>query len=152
MKAIQDLIPDNHCYGCGPDNPLGMQIKSFWDGKLSVCDYMPRAEQCAGPTQFVYGGAIASLIDCHSVGTAIANYYQADGFAIGEGPQIWCVTANLNVSYKKPTRIDRPVQLRATIEECGEKKTIVACTVYSEDVVTAVGEVVAIRVPGSWRD
>lgn len=152
MIAIQDQIPGNHCFGCGPDNPAGMQIKSYWDGKLSVCEYMPRPEQCAGPTQYVYGGTIASLIDCHSVGTAIANYYEVDGHAIGEGPQIWCVTGRLTVSYQKPTQIDKPVTLHASISECGEKKTIVACTVFSEGVAVAEGEVVAIRVPDSWRE
>ena len=29
MIAIQDQIPHNHCYGCGKDNPDGMQIKSY---------------------------------------------------------------------------------------------------------------------------
>ena len=75
MNAIQDSIPHNHCYGCGPENPDGLQIKSYWDGKESVCTYMPRPEQCAGPTQYLYGGTIASIIDCHSVCTSIANYY-----------------------------------------------------------------------------
>ena len=72
MTAIQDRIPHNHCYGCGPENPHGLQIKSHWDGKESVCVYEPRPEQCAGPEQYLYGGTIASLIDCHSIGTALA--------------------------------------------------------------------------------
>jgi acyl-coenzyme A thioesterase PaaI-like protein len=152
MTAIQDLIPGNHCFGCGPENPDGMQIKSYWDGEVSVCEYMPRPEQCAGPTQYLYGGAIASLIDCHCVCTAIANYYEVDGHAVGEGPHIWCVTGRLSVNYLKPTLIDRPVELRAFISECGEKKTILACTVYSDGVATAEGEVIAIRVPASWRE
>ena len=152
MTAIQDLIPDNHCFGCGPDNPDGMQIKSFWDGEVSVCEYMPRPEQCAGPTQYLYGGTIASLIDCHCVCTAIANCYENDGHAVGEGPPIWCVTGRLSVSYLKPMPIDRPVKLRALITECSEKKTILACTVYSDGVASAEGEVIAIRVPASWRE
>ena len=36
MKAFQDTVPDNHCYGCGPENPKGMQIKSYWDGDETV--------------------------------------------------------------------------------------------------------------------
>ena len=84
MTAIQDRIPHNHCYGCGPENPDGLQIKSYWDGKESVCTYMPRPEQCAGPTQYLYGGTIASIVDCHSVCTSIANYYGRDGLEVGE--------------------------------------------------------------------
>ena len=151
MAAIQDSIPHNHCYGCGPDNPKGMQIKSHWDGEVSTCTYMPRPEQCAGPTQYLYGGTIASLIDCHCVGTAIANYYRRDGFEVGEGPPVWCVTGGLKVNYLKPTAIDQPVELRATIDECTDTKTVVKCTLSSSGTVTAEGEVIAIRVPESWR-
>ena len=32
MIAIQDAIPDNHCWGCGARNPQGLRIKSYWDG------------------------------------------------------------------------------------------------------------------------
>ena len=152
MKAIQDSIPDNHCYGCGPENPAGMQIKSYWDGKESVCTYVPRPEQCAGPTQYLYGGTIASLIDCHSVCTSIASFYERDGFEVGEGPPLWCVTGRLSVDYVKPTPINEPVELRATIREQTDRKAIVDCTLSSGDVVTARGEVIAIRVDPSWRE
>lgn len=151
MTAIQDRIPHNHCYGCGPENPDGMQIKSYRDGDETVCTYTPRPEQSAGPVQYLYGGTIASLIDCHCVGTAIANYYRREGREVGEGDEIWCVTGRLTVSYLAPTPIDRDVKLRATIAECHEKKAVVKCRVYSGDTQTAEGEVIAIRVPNSWR-
>jgi acyl-coenzyme A thioesterase PaaI-like protein len=152
VAAIQDSFKDNHCYGCGADNPLGMQLKSHWDGEVSICTYLPRLEQSAGPTHLLYGGAIASLIDCHCVGTAMANYYQLEGREIGEDPQIWCVTGRLTVNYLKSTPINKPVELRAVITDCTEKKTILKCTVRSGSEITAEGQVIAIRVPYSWRD
>ena len=151
MTAIQDLLPHNHCYGCGADNPKGMQIKSHWDGDETVCVYTPRPEQCAGPVQYLYGGTIASLIDCHSVGTAIANYYRSEGREVGQGEEIWCVTGRLTVNYVAPTPIDADVTLRASVTECGEKKTLIKCRMFSGDTLTAEGEVIAIRVPDSWR-
>lgn len=129
-----------------------MQIKSYFDGTVSTCRYQPRPEQCAGPEQFVYGGTIASLIDCHCVGTAIAMHYQREGREVGEGEPIWCVTGRLTVNYVKPTPIDRPVELRATAVASTDKKTVLACTVSSDDEVTANGEVIAVRVPSSWRE
>ena len=66
MKAIQDCLPHNHCYGCGADNDKGLQIKSYWSGDECVCRYTPRPEQCAGPEHVVYGGLIASLISLTS--------------------------------------------------------------------------------------
>ena len=151
MTAIQDGLTGNHCYGCGTENPDGMQIKSHWQGDECVCIYTPRPNQCAGPTGYVYGGTIASLIDCHSVGTAMSNYYRREGREVGEGEEIWCVTGKLTVNYLAPTPIDQDINLRATIEEADEKKTLVECRVYSGDTQTAAGEVIAVRVPPSWR-
>lgn len=150
MTAIQDQLPQNHCYGCGADNEAGLQIKSHWQGDECICRYQPRSEQCAGPLQFVYGGTIASIIDCHCVCTAMANHYRLEGREVGEAPEIWCVTGSLRVSYLAPTPIDQEIVLRATIEECGDRKTLVKCRAFSGDIQTAEGEVIAIRVPDSW--
>lgn len=151
MTAIQDRMVGNHCYGCGTENPDGMQIKSHWQGDESVCVYMPRPNQCAGPTGFVYGGTIASLIDCHCVGTAMSNYYRREGREVGEGEEIWCVTGRLTVNYLAPTPIENEVTLRATIEDADDKKTLVKCRFYSGETLTAEGEVIAVRVSPAWR-
>ena len=70
-KAFQDYYPEevSYCYGCGRLNERGLQIKSYWEGETAVCRYQPRDEHMALPG-FVYGGLIASLIDCHGTGTA----------------------------------------------------------------------------------
>lgn len=152
MTAIQDQMPDNNCYGCGPRNAKGMQIKSHWDGEDSICRYTPKPEQCAGPPQYVYGGTIASLIDCHSIGTAISNYYRSEGRETGEAPEIWCVTGQLTVNYLAPTPIDQEIELRARIVECHEKKSIVKCEVFSGGIQTAEGDVIAVRVSDAWKN
>ena len=73
MNAFQDYYPDDlsHCYGCGRQNEHGYRIKTFWDGEESVTRFSPEPFHCAIPG-FVYGGLLASLIDCHSTGTAAA--------------------------------------------------------------------------------
>ncbi len=152
MKAFQDTVPDNHCYGCGPENPKGMQIKSYWDGDESVCTYMPKPEQCAGPLHYVYGGTIASLIDCHCVNTAMANHYKREEREPGTGEPVWCVTGRLTVNYLAPTPIDQPIELRARIVEASDKKTILQCDLSSGGETTATGEVIAVRVPPAWRE
>jgi len=81
-KAFQDYYPDAlaHCYGCGRLNPNGLHIRSFWRGRESICILTPRPEHISIPG-FVYGGLIASLIDCHGTGTAAAAAYRAAGRA-----------------------------------------------------------------------
>jgi len=76
--ALQDVWPLATCYGCGPANAQGLQIKSYWskDGSEVVCSFQPRPEQNAGFPNVMYGGLAASLIDCHSIWTAIASTYR----------------------------------------------------------------------------
>ncbi len=151
MKAIQDGLRGNHCYGCGIENPKGMHIKSRWEGDESVCRYMPKPEQCAGPEYYVYGGTIASLVDCHSICTAMSDHYRREGREVGDGEEIWCVTGRLSVDYLAPTPIDHEIELRTRIVESTGKKTRLETRVYSGDTHVANGEVIAIRVPASWR-
>jgi len=69
--AFQDHYPENvsHCYGCGTMNAKGLQIRTHWEGEESVTRYRPRPEHTAIPG-YVYGGLLASLVDCHGTGTA----------------------------------------------------------------------------------
>ena len=148
--AIQDFYPDDfaHCYGCGRLNAHGMQIKSRWDGDGPdmVAVYTPRPEQIGVPG-FTYGGLIASLIDCHAMGTAAAAVEREAGRAIGDGPAPRFVTGALKVDFLKPTPADAALEVRARAREIGARKVIVDATVSARGVVTAKGEVVAVRIP-----
>ncbi|MRR39463.1 hypothetical protein EG829_33415, partial [bacterium] len=67
-------------------------------------------------------------------------------------PHIWCVTANLNVTFLRPTPLGLPVTLRARIAEAGPKKTLVRCSLYSNSDECARGDVLAVRVRDTWRE
>ena len=151
MEAFQDLIPDNLCFGCGPENLHGLRIKSFWNGDAAVCTYHPEQYHMAGPPQYLNGGIIATLIDCHCICTAIAHLYKTEGRTIGSEPNIWCATGKLEVRYLCPTPIDRPVNLRARIAEVSPRKVVLQCTLSSGGQPTAEAEVVAVRVSDAWR-
>jgi acyl-coenzyme A thioesterase PaaI-like protein len=81
--ALQDFYPEQfaHCYGCGRLNPHGLQIKTRWEGEEAVARFLPRPEHIAVPG-FVYGGLIASLVDCHSIGTAAAAFERPGGRSV----------------------------------------------------------------------
>ena len=144
--AIQDFYSDDIaiCYGCGKNNPQGLHIRTIWDGKVGLFRFTPKPFHTAFPG-VVYGGLVASLIDCHSIGTAVAAAYQAAGREPGTGPEITFVTGNLNVKYLKPTPIGVELLLRAKIKEMGERKAIVECSLYANDEECARGEVIAVR-------
>ena len=146
--AVQDYYPDDIaiCYGCGKNNPDGLQIKTMWNGEEGILRFKPRPYHTAFPG-VVYGGLIASLIDCHSIGTAVGAAYTAEGRGPDTEPEITYVTGNLNVTFLKPTPIDSELLLRAKVKEMHEKKAIVTCTVYANGEEVAKGEVTVVRVP-----
>lgn len=145
--AIQESYPDAIaiCFGCGRNNPLGLHIQTHWDGSEGTCYFTPQPHHTAFPG-VVYGGILASLIDCHSIGTAIAAMYDAEGRAPGSDPDITCVTANLNVDYLKPTPMGLELVLRTRVEELSPRKAIVTCSVSAGDDETVRGRVVAVRI------
>lgn len=146
-SALQDVWPEATCYGCGPANPAGLHIKSYWseDGTEVVAHFTPRSEYNAGFPNVAYGGLIASLIDCHSIWTAIATAYRAEGREHGSAPAISYVTGSLAVRFLKPTPMDKSLLLRARVTELAGKKALVECALYSGDEKTAEGSVVAVR-------
>ncbi len=147
-KAFQDYYPDHwsYCYGCGRLNEHGHQIKSYWDGEESVCHFQPRPYHIAIPG-YVYGGLIASLIDCHGTGTASAAVYRAEDRPLGSEPVARFVTASLHVDFLKPTPLGETLELRGRVSEIKERKVVVDITLSARGEVTAKGQVVAIKVP-----
>jgi len=147
-KAFQDYYPDDvaHCYGCGSANPHGHQLKSRWDGEETVAWFTPQPYHTAIPG-FVYGGLIASLIDCHGTGSAAAAANRAQGRAMDSDPPLRFVTASLKVDFLRPTPLGGALEVRGRIVECKERKVIVAITVAADGEICARGEVVTVRMP-----
>ncbi len=148
-QALQDIcLPSGTCYGCGSANPDGLQIKSYWsdDGQFVVAQFRPQERFSSGFKNAVYGGLIASLIDCHSNWTAMAFGYKADGREPGTKPVIASVTGTLSVKYLKPTPMDRTIHLKAWVEGEVGRKTRVLCELGTEDTVTAIGDSIFVRI------
>ena len=146
--AIQDLYPEDvaWCYGCGRLNLHGHHVRSTWEGEDSVCRFTPEAHHIAVPG-FVYGGLIASLIDCHSTGTAAATAARLEGWQPGMPGAPRFVTASLHVDYLKPTPLGPELVLRAHVQEIQGRKIVVESTLSVGERICAKGRVVAARMP-----
>ena len=147
-QSFQDYYPESlsYCYGCGSNNTEGLHIRSFWDGDESFTTFYPEKYHLAFPG-YVYGGLIASLVDCHCVGTAAAAAYREEGREPGTLPAFRYVTGSLHVDYLKPTPLGPPINIRAKVIEIKGKKTVVEADVIVDGIVTAKGRVVAVRMP-----
>jgi acyl-coenzyme A thioesterase PaaI-like protein len=149
--SIQDLYPEDvaHCYGCGRSNPHGHQLKSFVEGDEVVAHFTPGPDYSSLPG-FVYGGLLASLVDCHAMATAAAA--DLGGMAISGGavaPRY--VTGALRVDYLKPTPLGIELEIRGRVKEQSERKKVVELTVSAAGTVTVRAEAVAVRMPKSME-
>ncbi|MEM9530622.1 MAG: PaaI family thioesterase [Pseudomonadota bacterium] len=148
-RAVQDGYPESlaHCYGCGRNNRDGLHVRTFAEGDhLWVARFTPRPEHIALPG-FVYGGLLASLIDCHAIATAAAGWTQAFPGRVPAGETPRFVTGSLKVDFLKPTPLGPELRLDAVPREPGERKVWVDVAVWVEDKETVRGEVLAVRVP-----
>jgi acyl-coenzyme A thioesterase PaaI-like protein len=166
QPAVQDYYPDElaHCYGCGRLNEYGLHIQSRWmdaPGGKTIAKVAPRSYHTAIPG-FVYGGLIASLVDCHGTGSAALAGYHAENRSLDSLPAQRFVTAALHVDYLRPTPMfsadGDPVTLEligeiqeVKLKEARTKKVVVHISVLALGEVTARGEVVAVQMPDTFR-
>ena len=151
QSAFQDFYPENvsHCYGCGSLNEHGLRIRTYWERDESVTRFRPRAEHTAIPG-YVYGGLIASLMDCHGTGTAAAAMYRLEERPMDSLPAYRFVTATLHVDYLAPTPIDAELEIRGRVMEIKGRRVVVEATVSARGQITARGEIVAVQMPGTF--
>jgi acyl-coenzyme A thioesterase PaaI-like protein len=152
MSAVQDFYPDDfsHCYGCGRLNRDGLHVRTIWQGDNTLARFTPRPEHVALPG-FVYGGLIASLIDCHGIGTAAAFVERAVGREIGDAPAPRYVTASLHVDFLKPTPHGPELELVARATGITGRRVAVDVAVRADGLLTARGTVIAVSLPDSMR-
>ncbi len=145
INAIQDDYSDDFawCYGCGRLNDEGIHVRTYWEDDQTVSLIQPDQKYIAIPG-FVYGGFLASFIDCHGTGSASLALHRKNGHEPGDGttpPRF--VTASLHVDFLRPT--PQGVQLKAVgkVEEIHPKKFKVEIQVFANNLHVANGEVIA---------
>jgi acyl-coenzyme A thioesterase PaaI-like protein len=152
QRSFQSYYPDHlaHCYGCGRLNKDGHHLQSYWDGDKTVAWFTPSPEHISIPG-YVYGGLIASVVDCHGTGSAAAFAYRAAGREMDDGgPPLRFLTASLQVSFLRPTPLGVELELRGEAAHVSSRKVIVDIQVFARDEICATGRVVAVLVPDKY--
>ena len=106
----RDLLPDNHCFGCGLLNPHGLRIEVAGpppdDGRLRA-KFHPTADMTGFPG-ITHGGAIYTALDCLS--TWVAS-------VLGPNPKAAWILRSGNVVYHRPARVGEALDLSGSIRE-----------------------------------
>ena len=118
---------------------IGREMKQFLTS-------LPKEYHTAIPG-YVYGGLIASLIDCHGTGTAAAAAYKSENREMDSEPAFRFVTASLHVDYLFPTPLGVLLEIRGKVKEIKERKVVVEIMLSAENKICAKGQVVAVQMP-----
>jgi len=143
MKSLQDTYaPLMRCFGCGPSNEKGLQLKSFPEGDGCVAEFRPQPHHEAFPG-VLNAGIIGALLDCHSAWTACWALMRASGAAKPPVP----VTADFHVFLKRPTPLDAVLKIRGKVLEQKQDRCVIEATIEANGKITATctGTFIAVK-------
>jgi len=141
--SIQEsLYPFSTCFGFGPANPQGLQIRSFTSEGSVVASVQPGEHHSDGMGS-LNGGVIATLLDRHS-GSAVFSASAAESES-GSDFQPW-VTTGLQLRYRLPTFLDQPSQLVGVIDSKDSGVMTVKATLSYEGKVRVQAESRWVRI------
>lgn len=147
-EPVQELAwPEGTCYGCGPANADGLDLESHLseDEERLEATFEPDADHNAGDPNILYGGLIASLIDCHSMWTAI-TFAHLDAHQSLTDEVAYFVTSELEVDYRKSTRREIRASDPPRTRSCHRKSTLTGTKPRSRFPNTNLG-LLALPVP-----
>lgn len=107
------------CFGCSPDNPIGVHMEFYEDGDDIVSFWRPKTHY-QGWVDTMHGGILATLVD-ETAGWVMFRKLQTSG-----------VTTKLDVKYRKPVKTTEPqITIRGHIAE--QRRNLVTVDVVIEN-------------------
>ena len=142
-KSLQETYsPNGICFGCGPANTKGLQIRSFVEGDEVVAEFHAEPHHQAFPG-VLNGGIVGALLDCHSNWAAAYHLMRQSG---AEAPPC-TVTAEFYVKLLRPTPSGVPITLKARVVDSTEDRATVEAELIANGKVcdTCRGVFVAVK-------
>lgn len=131
-RSLQErYAPASVCFGCGPANGHGLMLRSFVEGGVAVARWRPRPYHHAFG-EFLNGGVISTVLDCHS------NWTAAYALMIRSGKKVPppTVTSSITVEFIRPTPIG-PLLIEARASAVAGGRVAVESTLKAKGMVTA---------------
>lgn len=146
--AIQDVVDaDNPCFGCGPNNPEGLRIKSRPREDEGLVATWQGEDHHAGSAGVLGGGVQATLVDCHGIWTAVDWHGRREA----EETVPHYVTAELHLEYRRPVPLEDEVTLTSRVMDADGRRVHVRVELADADgEVCTIGRVVCHRLDETW--
>jgi uncharacterized protein (TIGR00369 family) len=101
MDPKLELIDNQRCFACGPDNPHGLRLNWCTEGNTMYTEMIP-SDKYQGWKGIVHGGILATLLD--EAMTRLASILHGGA-----------LTAEITVRYIKPAQIGQKLYIRGEI-------------------------------------
>ncbi len=114
MTPPEELSPlfhgaQNHCFGCGQANDLGLRLTFSITPENSVVSFAQISENYEGPPGYLHGGIIATLLD-----EAMSKANRAQG--------VTAMTRQMQVDYLRPVPSNVPIQVQGRVTRSEGRK------------------------------
>lgn len=108
-----------HCFGCSPDNPIGLHLNFHEEGDEVWADWTP-SKPYEGWMNVLHGGIQATLMDEIASWVVFVKMKTAG------------VTRQMDVKYRKPVQVsDGVITIRAKVREVIRSMALIDVKLYS---------------------
>ena len=124
------------CFGCSPDNPIGLKMEFYEDGEDIVCYWKP-SEHYQGWVESLHGGIQATLMD------------ECAAWVVSRKLQTTGVTSKLDISYRKPIyTTETHVTVKARLKEMKRNLAFIHISLYnSQDQLCSEADTIYFTFP-----
>lgn len=130
--------PVRDCFGCGPDNPHGLQLRFRLQDGIAVARFDPTATYQGYPG-VLHGGLVATLLDEAMSWALILQ-------------DVWAQTARMEIRYRRNAPADRPLLTSGRVTRDRGRSLVVKGTLTGDDgTLYAEAEGLFFRLPGRVR-
>jgi acyl-coenzyme A thioesterase PaaI-like protein len=141
-KSLQEIYaPRSVCFGCGPANERGLQLKIHSEGDQLVALWKAQPHHLAFPG-VLNGGIVSTLLDCLCNWTAAYSLLQRDG--LDRLPST--VTAELTVRMLKPTPLHAALRIEGRLKRLGQRSAVTTGVIWVDGDQTANCEATFVAV------
>jgi len=134
LPVQDEFAPNSICFGCGPSNTDGLQLKSYRSDGGLVAEFKCEKKHQAF-SGVINGGIIGSLIDCHGNWTAAMAIMDKNSW---EKPQC-TVTAQYEIKLKRPTPLGIKLKLNSRVLVLQEDRAEVIIELKADGKTCATG-------------
>lgn len=113
-------MESNRCFGCGPANPSGLQMKFYTDGK-SIASWISIPDNFTGWNNVVHGGILSTVLD-EIMGRAAIHLLKK-----------LPMTKSMTVDYFKPVFAGMEIKVVGEVVNVSEREALIRGTIYDAD-------------------